>query len=64
MNTAPFRKAISEHHHRKNELILSEESSEWYNPTYFAKIDIKQSSDRYGLCLSDNKLHKQTSQKQ
>ena len=31
----------SETHHRKNELILSEESSEWYNPTYFAKIDIK-----------------------
>lgn len=31
----------SETHHRKNELILSEKSSEWYNPTYFAKIDIK-----------------------
>lgn len=31
----------SETHRRKNELILSEKSSEWYNPTYFAKIDIK-----------------------
>lgn len=31
----------SETHCRKNELILSEKSSEWYNPTYFAKIDIK-----------------------
>lgn len=31
----------SEIHCRKNELILSEKSSEWYNPTYFAKIDIK-----------------------
>lgn len=30
----------SETHCRKNELILSEKSSEWYNPTYFAKIDI------------------------
>lgn len=26
---------------RKNQLILSEEDSQWYNPTYFAKIDMK-----------------------
>ena len=31
----------SETHHRKNELILSEKSSEWYNPIYFAKICMK-----------------------
>ena len=31
----------SETHRRKNQLILSEEDSQWYNPTYFAKIDIE-----------------------
>lgn len=31
----------SETHRRKNQLILSEEDSQWYNPTYFAKIDMK-----------------------
>lgn len=31
----------SETHHRKNELILSEKSLEWYNPIYFAKICMK-----------------------
>lgn len=31
----------SETHRRKNQLILSEEDSQWYNPTYFAKIDLK-----------------------
>lgn len=30
----------SETHSRKNQLILSEEDSQWYNPTYFAKIDL------------------------
>lgn len=30
----------SETHRRKNQLILSEEDSQWYNPTYFAKIDL------------------------
>lgn len=30
----------SETHRRKNQLILSEEDSQWYNPTYFAKIDM------------------------
>lgn len=30
-----------ETHQRKNQLILSEKSSEWYNPIYFARIDIK-----------------------
>ena len=29
-----------ETHRRKNQLILSEEDSQWYNPTYFAKIDL------------------------
>lgn len=28
----------SETHRRKNQLILSEEDSQWYNPVYFAKI--------------------------
>ena len=31
----------SETHRRKNQLILSEEDSQWYNPTYFAKIDME-----------------------
>ena len=31
----------SETHRRKNQLILSEDDSQWYNPTYFAKIIIK-----------------------
>ena len=31
----------SETHRRKNQLILSEDDSQWYNPTYFAKIDFK-----------------------
>lgn len=30
----------SETQRRKNQLILSEEDSQWYNPTYFAKIDM------------------------
>lgn len=30
----------SETHRRKNQLILSEDDSQWYNPTYFAKIDL------------------------
>lgn len=31
----------SETHRRENQLILSEEDSQWYNPTYFAKIDME-----------------------
>lgn len=31
----------SETHRRKNQLILSEDDSQWYNPTYFAKIYFK-----------------------
>ncbi len=31
----------SETHRRKNQLILSEEDSQWFNPTYFAKIDME-----------------------
>lgn len=31
----------SETQRRRNQLILSEEDSQWYNPTYFAKIDMK-----------------------
>lgn len=30
----------SETQYRKNQLILSEEDSQWYNPIYFAKIYI------------------------
>ncbi len=30
-----------ETHRRKNQLILSKKDSQWYNPTYFAKIDME-----------------------
>lgn len=31
----------SKTHYRNNQLILSEKESEWYNPVYFAKIDMQ-----------------------